>query len=287
LNSRDILKDMKIWVIAGALLAAAPIWGDAQFRVRQTTRNDIPPGKGQCDIRLQVDNEADIRLHRDMVIIHTIAGRDPFDDGSECNAPLPDRDFAGFNFEVLDSRNEIRLVEPPNFRNDFNAVVHIRDSAGGLGRYHFRVSWALSSDAGPRSDRPRDFDDRRPEGPRGFAWNNTLHTAMRGRGEAAMELRDRRGDVVPLDDVTVDVDRGGKVIVSFRSGRNAPVTFEGRVIGWDNGQMRADVSTMERFFRVSGPMNLSYDRTQNVVHIDMEAFDGQHRLRLKWDALRR
>ncbi len=278
---------MKPWVITAALLAAAPIWGDSQFRVKQTTRNDIPPGKGQCDIRLQVDNEAEIRFHRDVVMIHTISGRDPFDDGSECNAPMPDRDFGGFNFEVMDSRGEIRLVDPPNFRNDFSAVVHIRDSAGGLGRYHFRISWAMGSVGGPPPgpERPHDIDPRRPDSG-GFAWNNTLHSAMRGRGEAAMERAGDRGDIAPLDDVTVDVDRGGKILISFRSGRNAPVTFEGRVTAWDNGVMKANVSTMERFFRVNGPMILNYDRGQNVVRIEMEAFDGQHRLRLHWDASR-
>jgi len=35
-----------------------------------------------------------------MVMIHTLAGRDPRDDGSECNAPLPDRNIEGFNFQV-------------------------------------------------------------------------------------------------------------------------------------------------------------------------------------------
>jgi hypothetical protein len=281
---------MKLWVMATAVLACSTLWGDAQFRVKQTTRNDIPAGKGQCDIRLQVDNEAEIRFHRDQVMIHTISGRDPYDDGSECNAPMPDRDFGGFNFEVMDSRNQIRLVEPPSFRNDFNAVVYIHDTDGGQGRYHFRISWALGSGGGVAPNRPP--DDRRPDGDDrrgGLAWNNTIHSAMRGRGEAAM-VRDGarggdRGDVVPLDDVSIDVDRGGKILVSFRSGRNPPLTFTGTVTSWDRGVMRANISTQERFFRVSGPMTLNFDDRQNPVHVEMEGFDGQHRLRLRWDSM--
>ena len=80
----------------------------------------------------------------DVVAIRTIAGRDARDDGSECNAPLPARDVVGFNFAVIESRKEIRLLAEPSRRNDFAAIVHIRDSSGGEGRYHFRLSWVIT-----------------------------------------------------------------------------------------------------------------------------------------------
>ena len=86
-----------------ALCAALPALADTQFRIRRMTRNDVPPGKGQCDIRLQVDNEVDVSVRRDMVMIRTLSGRDPRDDGSECNAPLPDRNLEGFNFQVIEA----------------------------------------------------------------------------------------------------------------------------------------------------------------------------------------
>src|SRR5579871_6237875 len=95
------------------LCTALPALADTQFRIRRMTRDDVPMGKGQCDIRLQVDNEARITVRGDQVFVRTLAGRDPWDDGSECNAPLPDHPFAGFRFEVVDSRNEIRLAEEP------------------------------------------------------------------------------------------------------------------------------------------------------------------------------
>src|SRR5437016_5543383 len=96
--------------------AALPAIADTQFRVRQTNRDDIPLGKGQCDIRLQVDNEVEVAVYRDVVSIRTLSGRDARDDGSECNAPLPDRDLRDFNFEVKDSRGDIRLLSPPDRR---------------------------------------------------------------------------------------------------------------------------------------------------------------------------
>ena len=253
-----------------ALCAALPGLADTQFRIRQMTRNDVPPGKGQCDIRLQVDNEVDVSVHGDMVMIHTLAGRDPRDDGSECNAPLPDRNIEGFNFQVMDSRNEIRLVAEPSRRNNFTAVVHIRDSAGGEGRYHFRLSWAMGGRGGPT-------EERRGGGP-GFSWNNTIDYRGQGHGSSALN---NQGEERLLD-VTVNVDRGGKILVTFRGERGRPpLSFTGTVIASEGGRRKADVVSEDR--RLHGPMYISVDGRQNVNSVTLEATDGRDRLKVNWD----
>jgi hypothetical protein len=123
------------------------------------TRDDVPRGKGQCDIRLQVDDQVEVSVRGDDVSVRTVSGQDARDDGSECNAPLPPDDIRGFNFEVKDSRGEIRLVEEPSRRNGGRAVVRIRDSPGGFGRYHFRLSWDLLA----AENREERRDDRRDD----------------------------------------------------------------------------------------------------------------------------
>ncbi len=125
------------------LLLALPAMADTQFTVRRMSRNDVPLGKGQCDIRLQVDGEAEVSVRSQNVYVRTISGRDPRDDGSECNEPLPAGNLPGFNFEVMDQRGDIALLSPPSPRNGFTALVRIRDSKGGEGRYHFRLSWQM------------------------------------------------------------------------------------------------------------------------------------------------
>jgi hypothetical protein len=124
-----------------ALPVACAALADTSFTARRMTRGDVPLGKGQCDIRLQIDGEAEVSLARDRVHIRTISGRDGYDDGSECNFPVPRDRLDGFQFEVRDKRNQIRLLDEPSRRNGFRVVVAIRDSSGGQGRYHFRVSW--------------------------------------------------------------------------------------------------------------------------------------------------
>jgi hypothetical protein len=149
--------------VALFVVLVMPVVADTQFRTGRMTRDDVPLGKGQCDIRLQIDKEAEVRVHGDMVSVRTFSGREAHDYGSECNEPLPGADLQGFNFEVRDSRGEIILLSPPSRRNDFTAVVRIRDSASGAGRYHFRLSWRIngygSGHSGPPPRNPFGVED--------------------------------------------------------------------------------------------------------------------------------
>jgi len=130
------------------IATASPLLADTQFRVARMTRNDVPLGKGQCDIRLQIDKEAEVRVRGVEVSVRISSGRDARDDGSECNEPLPGPSLQGFVFEALDSRGEIILLSAPSGRNGYTAVVRIRDNADGEGRYHFRLSWRINGYSG-------------------------------------------------------------------------------------------------------------------------------------------
>ena len=168
MNTRSLQTKLSIGLPLAMAVMTLLLWkpsafADTEFQVRKMTRGDVPLGKGQCDIRLRIDGEAEVRLSGDRVHIRTISGRDGRDDGSECNEPLPIRPVEGFQFEVRDSRNEIRLLSEPDRRTGFSAVVRIRDNDNGEGRYHFRISWQMDgggvgpgygSGAGRPGDRP-------------------------------------------------------------------------------------------------------------------------------------
>ncbi len=129
--------------LALVVLAPGLAQADTEFQARKMTRTDVPLGKGQCDIRLRVDGEVEVSVRQDRVSVRTINGRDARDEGSECNEPLPARLVEGFNFEKLDGRGEMQLIAPPDRPTGFRAVVRARDTQGGDGRYHFRLSWTL------------------------------------------------------------------------------------------------------------------------------------------------
>jgi hypothetical protein len=155
------MKNNRITGIIVAGLLTLPAFADTRFPLRRMVRNDAPPGRGQCVIRLQVDDQVEVVLDREQAFVRTLAGQDARDEGSECNVPLPGREVAGFNFEVLEKRGDVQLVEAPTRRNDGKVIIRVRDPQGGFGRYIFRVSWALEG-GGPPPEGRRDGDDRRP-----------------------------------------------------------------------------------------------------------------------------
>ena len=269
-------------ILVLTLLAGLPAVADTQFRVRRMMRNDVPPGKGQCDIRLQVDQEAEVSVRGENVMIRTIAGRDPRDDGSECNAPFPGGDVQGFNFQVVDSRGEIRLVGEPSRRNGFAAVVLIRDSAGGEGRYHFRLSWMICgvpmAPPAPQAPPSPDYGRDRPRGG-GFAWNEVM--AFRGEGRGTVTYGGG-GPPLRLFGCNVDVDRRGRLVAVFRMEGGRTLSFSGVVADETGGRLRADVTTDDRF-RMRGPMFLTVDRRRDVISVTIDAGGGRDGLRLMWD----
>jgi hypothetical protein len=256
-------------------LAALPALADTQFRVRRMMRNDVPPGKGQCDIRLQVDNEVEVAVRGETVSVRTLAGRDARDDGSECSEPMPAQNLQGFNFEVKDSRGDIRMLEDPSRRNGFAAIVRIRDSSGGEGRYHFRLSWisggGYRQDAPPPPPRP-DFPGRG-----GFAWNDTIAYRGDGSGSAVFDGSPQR-----LYGLVLDIDRRGRVVLSIRMDGGRTLAFSGTVVGQEGNRLRADVVTDDRF-RLRGEAAISLGERRNVNSVTIRAGDGRDRLRVNWD----
>jgi hypothetical protein len=261
---------MRLWVVLLAIAAAGPAAADTRFKAKPMTRGNVPPGKGQCEIRLQVDDHVEVTVRRDLVVIHTVAGQDARDDGSTCNIPLPGELPRGFNFQSLESRNEMHLAEAPSFRNDFAAVVEIRDAAPGFGRYRFRLTW----DAGPISELQREEVGHRDDG---FLANNALTFRGRGMGEVRINGSDPRR----LQDATVDIDQAGKIAVSFRTDGPHPIVYTGFVMSRETGRLKADVATDDGKLR--GSMFLSLDARQKVTSITLDATDGRDRLHLAWD----
>jgi hypothetical protein len=293
-------------LLALTLFATLPSAADTRFQIRKMTRDDVPLGKGQCDIRLEVDDQVEVAVHRDTVSVRRLSGQEARDDGSECNLPLPDRDLRDFNFEVIERRGEIALAEPPSPRNDFTALVRIRDSAGGFGRYHFRLSWAITATSefprrdgdrppdAPRRDgdrppdAPRRDGDRPPEFPRGdgdrgpgggFAWNNVIHFSGPGRGGSTLSGYGSQR----LSDATVDIDRGGRIQISFRTDTGRPITFSGTVIGRDGDVLKTDVAADDRMLRLRGPMYITLRGREDILRITLDATNGRDSLRVSWD----
>lgn len=254
------------------MLAALPALADIQFTVRRMTRNDVPLGKGQCDIRLQVDGEAEVSLRGNQVHVRTISGRDARDDGSECNEPLPARGVQGFNYEVKDSRGDIVLLAQPDFRNGGRAIVRIRDSKGGEGRYHFRISWDMTGGGYGSGGGARPLIQERP----GFGRSPAGEIRFAGHGVGAYQRAGFRA--VRLNDARIDVQRG-RAHVAFQAEDGRPLVFNGSVLRAQGDTLICEMGG--RGMEPHGTMYIWVDRG-SVSRINMDGNAGRDRFRLSW-----
>ncbi len=247
---------------------ALPALADTAFTVRKMSRSDVPFGKGQCDIRLQVDGEAEVAVRGDRVFVRTLSGREARDDGSECNEPLPARDLRDFDFEVKDRRGDIALVDQPGPRTGYCAVVRIRDPKGGEGRYHFRLTWSIAGGSLSRGRSPWQDGSR-------TAPSSTLRFSGPGSGSYQ-----RGGDrPVRLGQARIDVDRSGRARVVFEADDGRPLAFSGNLVRTERGSL---VCEMGMGAGARGLMYIAVDGGGDVSRVSMDGDAGRERFRLSW-----
>jgi hypothetical protein len=244
---------------------SVPAIADTQFQVRQTTRRDIPVGMGQCDIRVMIDDEADVVVTGNLVRIHPLRGAEGRDAGSECNAPLPARAISGFNFQVMDERGQVALLSQPTGRSGA-AVVRIRDSQGGAGRYHFRLSWndqGYTTQGYPNNYPGSIYDNRYPgdygrpgDNPRGGGYG-------RGGRWRTQGLRMTTDDAVNMcaDAVRNDLSSGGRINSNNIEILNPRTNGRSGNTGWIAG----DASIRRGFFGQQYTFNCQVDFVNGSV----------------------
>jgi hypothetical protein len=69
-----------------------------------------------------------------------ISGQQVRDVSARFNSPLPRRRVT-VNVEKLRGRGDVTVVEQPSSRNNFTAVIRIRDNRGGADDYEIEVYW--------------------------------------------------------------------------------------------------------------------------------------------------
>jgi hypothetical protein len=242
------------------VLATLPAFADSHFQIRRKTSPDVPIGKAQCDLRLRIDGEVEVMLRKDQVDIRTLSGQDARDDGSTCTAPLPTRDIRDFTFDVKEGRGDVRMMAQPSARNEFAAVVRIRNAAGGAGRYHLQLRWTQSEDLQS-----------------GFVRNNAVTHQGKGSGTATFN----QDPSTPLGAVTIDIDLSGKILAAFRVNHGQPLLFTGTVVSHEQNRWKADTISAERSLR--GPMYFTLDERGNIESVSLAATDGRDHLQLNWN----
>jgi hypothetical protein len=137
-----------LFFAAATLATSTGAFGQAetQLRVRQLPGWDARAREGRCEVRVWVDNRADVRMRGDTIFVRTLAGSKARDEGSECSQPLPYNSVRDFQIRQTAGRSRVTLAQEPGRMNNFTAMIGIEDSQGGGDNYAFEVTWHADTD---------------------------------------------------------------------------------------------------------------------------------------------
>jgi hypothetical protein len=143
------MSERRVFVmLAAALFGSTAALGqvDIQLRVRQLPGWDARVREGRCDVRIWVDNRAEVRMRGDSIFVRTLEGSRARDEGSDCSQSLPYNSVRGFAIHQTTGRSPIALVQEPSRMNNFTALIAIDDRQGGGDEYAFEVTWHADAD---------------------------------------------------------------------------------------------------------------------------------------------
>jgi hypothetical protein len=198
------------------------------FTVRRTNDWSQNSRTGRCRIRVRIDDDSDVELRGEQIRIRVLRGGPGRDEGSECSAPLPTSgNIRNFRFRGIDGRGNPRLVQEPDSRNYYVAVVNVQDPKGGDEGYTFDLTWEWDSGGGGFfPDRPTTrpspggiFDDRP-----GAGYLQDMNTSVAGYGTL-----DDGTQRYNLTDASVRV-RGDQCQISLMTDRRQRLEMTGNVI---------------------------------------------------------
>jgi hypothetical protein len=137
--------------IAGALTLCGSLAATAQqeyryednyvYRLGRAPDWNLNAETGSCQLRIRVDDRAQVQLRGDQIIVNTRSGKRSFDEGSVCTQPLPFARVEDFRVVANEARGRVVEVREPNRRNNFTGAIAIEDPQPGSATYDIVVSW--------------------------------------------------------------------------------------------------------------------------------------------------
>jgi hypothetical protein len=287
---------MKRTGILTVLLSMSVTVGFAQpqFTVMRHAPNWNPEARdGFCEVRVVVDNVAEVGLRGERVFVRTLQGAPARDAGTTCTAPLPRIGATNIRVRSMEGRGNAQLVEQPNPQNGYVAVIRIEDPQSGAAEYRFRIDWHAerASYFGPR-DYDRDWDpsrwanrieggqnrpdERRYEGgaPQGGRWDrgwrsdrgNRTALSVASDGWGRIHADGRPGDRISRLSVRTEVDGDAFITID---GERGPFRLVGRVQSQDDRSL--GVSLTQAMDRPSeGYVSIHFDANGNLMNASIE-----------------
>ena len=291
---------MKQTSVLTVCLCACAIVGLAQpeFTIMRHAPNWNPTARdGFCEVRIVVDNVAEVGLRGERVFVRTLQGAPAHDAGTTCTSPLPRTGVTNLRVRSMEGRGNAQLLEQPNSQNGYVAVIRVEDPQPGAGGYRFRIDWHAegASYFGPR-DYDRDWDpsrwvnrgdgrlnrpdERRYEGggSQGGRWDRGWRTDRGNRtalsvasdGWGRIHPEGRPGDRISRVSLRTEVDGDAFITID---GERGPIRLVGRVQSQDDRSV--GVSLREAMDRpAEGYVSLHFDANGNLMNVSIEGTAG-------------
>lgn len=110
-------------------------------RFRERSRDHDGRRGGRFEFRGRIDDEVIFYIRGGRVSVQNRAGRGMLIERWSLDDSLPVGRPVRLKLDRKDGRGRIQLLESPNPRNNYTAVVRVVDTKGGSDRYHFRLDW--------------------------------------------------------------------------------------------------------------------------------------------------
>ena len=107
---------------------------------RWQDRGDRTPRNGSLSWRGRVDDVIEVEIRGDQLYERAVSGQQAIDVSSRFNSNMPRR-RVNVKVEKLRGRGNVEIVEQPSSRNNFTAIVRLRDTRGGADDYEIEVYW--------------------------------------------------------------------------------------------------------------------------------------------------
>lgn len=275
--------------------AATGVFAQDQFTMMRHAPNwNERAADGSCDVRVIVDNVAEVGLRGERVFIRTLQGAPARDAGTVCTAPLPRSGATNIRVRAMDGRGSAQLTEQPNAQNGYVAVIRIEDPQSGAGEYRFRIDWHAQGATyfGPR-DYDRDWDasrwanrDRReqiaaapPVQPQEGRWDRGWRSDRNARaainasadGWGRFHTEGREGDRISR--VTIRTEADGDAFLTI-DGERGPIRLVGKIQSQDDRSV--GISLREAAGRPSeGYVSVHFDGNRNLMNVSIEGNWGR------------
>lgn len=96
---------------------------------------------GKIEWRGTVDDRVQLVIRGRSLRVRTVSGQRYGNGSTSFSSPLPSRRDYNVNVKKRDGRGNVYIVQQPNRRNNYTAIVQIEDLKGKADNYRVEITW--------------------------------------------------------------------------------------------------------------------------------------------------